>query len=173
MSTYFTVEANLTYENIEALEEAVKPLREGGWLTDDNYMISEDKTLAGGGKEKAISGNTLKIPLDLYLNLGRVIDASFFNGAVKGYYKEMCEDGCLYIKSIEFIENGIEIDSAIDFDTKEFDGTLDKRFFDGFSDYTKDTFYLDKTEWIEKYKSNEVDYNEVKNEFVFDLYKRV
>lgn len=91
MSTYFWIEAELDFGTVDNLEESIKELRSGGWLNDDNTMVSESDCFVNDGKP-VINGAVLKIPADSYRNLGRVSDA-LINRANSGFFNLSCSDG--------------------------------------------------------------------------------
>jgi hypothetical protein len=68
MSEYYDVEAEFIFKSKGQMDKALKPLRDGGWLLDDNSMITEDGNPAADG-EPMINGLVFTIPEGVYLNI--------------------------------------------------------------------------------------------------------
>ena len=98
MSTYQWAEAQLIFNTVEELQTAVQSLRDGGWLTDSNQILSgeDDNNLAGNGMV-CIIGTTFILPSEQYLNIGRVI-YDVIKEANNGYFHSNCDDGDLWIE---------------------------------------------------------------------------
>lgn len=95
MSTYYWAHACLNFDTKELLEEAVKPLRDGGWLFDDNTMIAEDGNEKINDGNAVINGTTFNLPPEVYIN---IYDHLFdlVNKAKSGFFNISCDDGDLY-----------------------------------------------------------------------------
>jgi hypothetical protein len=141
MSQYSWAEAKLTFKDNETLEMAVLPLRKGGWLQDNNQMLHDEGNDFAGEGIVCIEGNTLTLPSEQYLNLGRCID-EVIDMADSGFYYSNSDDGDLWIsgwKNSEWQVAG---------DYKEIAKYLD-------DDKQKDYFLLDEDEFGEKYKTDD------------------
>lgn len=68
MSEYHDVKAEFIFKNKQQMDKALLPLRDGGWLLDDNTMITEGDNIAGEGKP-TINGLVFTIPEDVYINI--------------------------------------------------------------------------------------------------------
>lgn len=159
------ISASLTYNSIEALETAVQPLRDGGWLMDDNKMVSLTANPNNGGLP-VIDGATLNIPMDAYNNLGRVAHGTFFNGVREGFYKEF------YIAAFSFIslqwryfEDTQETKLVKDIHLVEYDNLCPGFNFEAFGlgmldEKERDAVTLDEEDFVEKYPEFEDDYGE-------------
>ena len=172
MSTYYTIEAELTYTDKTALEKAIKPLREGGWINESNEIVSEASSVVG---QDIINGNTLTIPYECYRNLGRLTQSSsgFFEGIESGEIIIVCEDGCMQAdvyrfrngETVEHIETGgDELDD-------DFKGELTRLGVDYLQVATVDekAFTLEPEEFVKEGYGSEDDYWEARSFFFNSL----
>lgn len=178
MSTYYTIEAELTYKTVKDLEEAVKPLRKGGWLKDDNSLVSEDGFLADQNEPVVIDGRKLRIPCALYRNMGRVTYGAFFNGLESGFYNSFCEDGCVEMESNSFeldddgeicisseTLNDDDISSSLDSIEKTYGFTLEGK--------EKDSLTMDDAEWVNKYELPEDVFYETMSNSYYKVFEAI
>jgi len=95
MSTYYWAHACLNFDTKELLEEAVKPLRDGGWLDDDNTMMGDGGEVKVNDGNAVINGTTFNLLPELYINIyDHLID--LVNKAKSGFFNISCDDGDLY-----------------------------------------------------------------------------
>jgi hypothetical protein len=172
MSTYYTIEAELTYTDKTALEKAIKPLREGGWINESNEIICEDNEVIC---HNIINGSTLTIPHSFYRNLGRVTQRSsgFFDGVESGEIIIICEDGCMQADVYRF-RNGETVEHVeTDGDELEgdFKGELTRLGVDYLQVATVDekAFTLEPEEFVKEGYGSEDEYWEIRSLFFNSL----
>lgn len=109
MSTYVTMQGQVTYPSDEAFNQMVETLKSGGWVDHDGYFVDECGTQVMTGKNSDPNyssdddpieadpdinpvSRTITIPCCHYRNLGAV---DFFqNKTAKGEIIGTCTDGC-------------------------------------------------------------------------------
>jgi hypothetical protein len=99
MSTYYSIEASLTYKDQSSLDEAIGTLSNGGWLVN-GFIVDECSQPISS--EKAVDDLQLTIPFALHRNLGRHISALSV-GVDYGDIKVLTTDGQEYAGYAEFL----------------------------------------------------------------------
>jgi hypothetical protein len=97
MSTSQWVDSQLTFKTEDEMQSAVQPLRDGGWLAESNQMFFDEGDSFAGDGIRCISGLTLTIPSEIYLNIGRAI-YDVVEKAESGFFHSNCDDGDLWIE---------------------------------------------------------------------------
>lgn len=152
MSTYYDLEAELIYSDKPTMEKALAPIRKGGWLREDNTLVSEGDDVTNDGNP-VVNGLVFTIPVGGYRNLGRETYLAV-ELAEAGHYKEASTDGDCYFS---LWQNGEKL-VASDDDIAQF---LDKEI-------DQDLFTLDNDEYETKFNKDEDEYWEMRNEAFYD-----
>jgi len=76
MSTYITLQGQITYPHRPRFNDAVKALKNGQWMNADGCCIDEAGTVVGDGQDPDVDLDalTVTIPLSMYRNLGYILD---------------------------------------------------------------------------------------------------
>jgi len=91
MSTYTTIQGEITYPDKVRLHDVVADLTNSGWMQDEKF-IDECGNIVDESTESDIDGLTLRIPYSLYRNLSYHLDE-----IIKGTTGKLvwtCSDGC-------------------------------------------------------------------------------
>ncbi|MFA5234791.1 MAG: hypothetical protein WC390_10360 [Sulfurimonas sp.] len=91
MSTYTTIQGEITYPDKSHLRDIVADLTAAGWMKDEKF-IDECDNITDETTKSDINGLTLRIPYTLYRNLSYRLDE-----IVKGTTGKIvwtCSDGC-------------------------------------------------------------------------------
>jgi hypothetical protein len=153
MSTYYNIEAELIYPDKKTMEMALAPIREGGWLRDDNTLIFEETNVANGGAP-VINDLVFVIPDGIYRQLSGSVTSLALELAEAGHYKESCLDGECYF---HLWENG-ETLNVSDEKIAEYLKT----------EVDHDLFLLNAQEYEKKHDEDEDDYWDARNEAFYD-----
>ena len=152
MSSYTYISAKLNYVDQATFDQATKPLRQHGWLRDDNSMIEED---GAAPFENVINGLTLTIPPGSYKNFEGQSD-DLVDLASSGQLVEEATEDEIYI----FVwKDGKEIDVNKD--------TLGDYLE---VDIDKDLILMDEDEWLDEYEDQMDefdDYYDLRTEAIF------
>jgi hypothetical protein len=92
MSTYTTMQGELTFPTLRDYQAAVKQLQDGRWMDAEGFFLDDVGHHAHDEAATAPDSLTINIPYSLYRNIDAAI-GDISEGA-SGYIVSTCTDGC-------------------------------------------------------------------------------